>query len=73
MNKQETILQSLKKIEYLIYKLQYEDLNEYLQGVRDIIELINGEKSNIDIASHILEQVAKQEIKHELQSKINIV
>ena len=68
--KQETILQSLKKIEYLIYKLQYEDLNEYLQGVRDIIELMNGEKSNVDIASHILEQVAKQEIKHELQSKL---
>ena len=67
--KQETILQSLKKIEYLIYKLQYEDLNEYLQGIRDIIELMNGEKSNVDIASHILEQVAKQEIKHELQSK----
>ena len=70
---QETILHSLARIEYLIYKLQYEDLNEYLQGVRDMIELMNGEKSNVDIASHILEQVAKQEIKHELQSKINIV
>ena len=67
MEKQETILQSLAKIEYLIYKLQYEDLNEYLQGVRDIIELMNGEKSNVDVASHIVEQVAKQEIKHELQ------
>ena len=41
MNKQETILQSLARIEYLIYKLQYEDLNEYLQGVRDMIELMN--------------------------------
>ena len=67
MEKQETILQSLAKIEYLIYKLQYEDLNEYLQGVRDMIELMNGEKSNVDVASHIVEQVAKQEIKHELQ------
>lgn len=66
----ETILQSLAKIEYLIYKLQYEDLNEYLQGVRDMIELMNGEKSNVDISSHILEQVAKQEIKHELQAKL---
>ena len=69
MNKQETTLQSLARIEYLIYKLQYEDLNEYLQGVRDVINLINGEKSNVDIASHIVEQVAKQTIKHELQSK----
>ena len=69
MNKQETILQSLARIEYLIYKLQYEDLNDYLKGVRDMVNLINGEESNIDITSHILEQVAKQEIKHELQSK----
>ena len=67
MEKQETILQSLAKIEYLIYKLPYDELNDYLQGVRDIIELMNGEKSNVDVASHILEQVAKQEIKHELQ------
>ena len=66
---QETILQSLARIEYLIYKLQYEDLNEYLQGVRDVIELMNGKKSNADITSHILEQVAKQEIKQEQQSK----
>ena len=70
MNKQETILQSLANIQYLIYKLQYEDLNEYLQGVRDIIELMNGQKSNTDITSYILEQVAKQEIKHELQAKL---
>ena len=70
MNKQETILQSLARIEYLIHKLQYEDLSEYLQGVRDMIELMNGEKSNTDITSHILEQVAKQEIKHELQPKL---
>ena len=69
MNKRETILQSLAMIEYLINKLQYEDLNEYLQGVLDMIELMNCEKSNADIASHILEQVAKQEIKHELHSK----
>ena len=69
MNERETILKSLNKIEYLIYKLQYEDLNEYLQGVRDVIELMNGKKSNIDITSHIIEQVAKQTIKHELQSK----
>ena len=70
MNKQETILQSLARIEYLINKLQYEDLNEYLQGVRDMIELMNGKKSNADITSYILEQVAKQEIKHELQAKL---
>ena len=69
MNKQETTLQSLARIEYLIYKLPYNELNDYLKGVRDMVNLINGEKSNIDIASHIIEQVAKQTIKHELQFK----
>ena len=69
MNKRETILQSLTRIEYLIYKLPYDEMNSYLKGVRDMVNLINGEESNTDITSHILEQVAKQEIKHELQSK----
>ena len=66
MNKQETILQSLAKIEYIICQLQKNDLSEYLRGVRDVINLINGEKPNADIASHILKQVAKQEIENEL-------
>ena len=66
MDKHETILQSLAKIEYIIYQLEYDDLNEYLQGVRDMINLINGEESNADIASHILKQVAKQELEYEL-------
>ena len=64
--KQETILQSLAKIEYLIYQLQYDELSEYLRGVRDMINLINGAESNADIASHILEQVAKQQLEYEL-------
>ena len=68
--KQETILQSLAKIEYIIYQLPYDELNDYLKGVRDMMNLINSEESNADITSHILEQVAKQEIKHELQAKL---
>ena len=66
MNKQETILQSLAKIEYIIYQLPYDELSDYLKGVRDMINLINGEESNADIASHILKQVAKQELEYEL-------
>ena len=66
MNKQETIIQSLAKIEYLIYQLPYDDLSGYLQGVRDMMNLINGEVSNADIANHILEQVAKQQLEYEL-------
>lgn len=66
MNKQETILQSLAKIEYLIYQLPYDDLSDYLNGVRDMINLINGAESNADIANHVLEQVAKQQLEYEL-------
>lgn len=65
MEKQETILQSLAKIEYLICHLQENEFSEYLQGVRDVINLINGEKPNADIAGYILKQVVKQEIKNE--------
>ena len=66
MNKQETILQSLAKIEYLIYQLQYDELSGYLQGVRDMMNLINATESNADIASHILKQVAKQKLEYEI-------
>lgn len=64
--KQETILQSLAKIEYLIYQLPYNELNDYLKGVRDMMNLINGEESNADIANHVLEQVAEQQLEYEL-------
>jgi hypothetical protein len=64
--KQETILQSLAKIEYIIYQLPYDDLSEYLQGVRDMMNLINGEEPNVDIANNILEQVVKQKVECEL-------
>ena len=70
MEKQETILQSLAKIEYLICHLQEDDLSEYLQGIRDMVNLINGEKPSADITSHILKQVVKQEIENEQQSKL---
>ena len=66
MEKQETILQSLAKIEYIICQLQKNDLSEYLRGVRDVVNLINGEKPNADIANYILKQVVKQEIENEL-------
>ena len=50
----ETILQSLKRIENIIYTEAYDDLTEYLQGVRDMINLINGEEGSEDVANTII-------------------
>ena len=57
MNKQEIILQSLKRIENVIYTIPYDNLTSYLQGVRDVINLVNGEEDNMSIADHITEHI----------------
>ena len=53
----ETILQSLKRIEDVIYTEPYDDLTEYLKGVRDIINLINGEEPSNEIADTVIRNV----------------
>lgn len=53
----ETILQSLTRIENIIYTVPYDDLSPYLQGVRDIINLVNGEEHNIEIADVVIENI----------------
>ena len=50
MNK-ETITQSIARIEQHIYSSPYDDLTDYLQGVRDMLNLINGEENNKEIAA----------------------
>ena len=55
----ETILQSLKRIEDIIYTEPYDDLTDYLQGVRDMINLINGEEPSDEVADTILENFNK--------------
>lgn len=64
MNNQETILQSLKRIENVIYTIPYDDLTTYLQGVRDIINLVNGEEDNISIADVVTEHIVNLQIKY---------
>lgn len=55
--KHETILQSLKRIEDVIYTIPYDNLTSYLQGVRDVINLVNGEEDNVSIADVITEHI----------------
>ena len=60
----ETIIQSLTRIENKIYSLSYDELPEYLQGVRDMINLINGEEPSDEVADTILNnlKVASAEV-----------
>ena len=64
--KQETIIQALTRIEYIIYKLPYYQLNDYLKGIRDMINMLNGEENPSEILDHVLEQMAKQQLEYEL-------
>lgn len=66
MNKQETIIQSLNRIEKVIYSLSYDELTDYLKGVRDMINLINGEESSCCVASHIIEKIEETKLEYEL-------
>lgn len=66
MNKQETIIQSLKRIEDNIYSLPFDELTDYLRGVRDMINLINGEESSKSVADFIIERIDETKLEYEL-------
>jgi hypothetical protein len=66
MNKQETIIQSLNRIEKVIYSLPFNELTDYLRGVRDMINLINGEESSCCVASYIIERIEETKLEYEL-------
>lgn len=59
MNKQETIIQSLAKIENVIYTKSYDELSDYLKGVRDMINMLNGEESSESVANYIIEKIGE--------------
>lgn len=66
MNKQETIIQSLNRIEKVIYSLPYDELTDYLRGVRDMINLINGEESSKSVADFIIEKIDETRLEYDL-------
>ena len=39
-----TIIRQLDKIADYVYQVPYEELTDYLKGIRDIINLLNGEE-----------------------------
>ena len=54
-----TTIQALKRIEQVIYTVEYDNLPDYLQGVRDMINLLNGDEQQ----EHNLADMIEQEIK----------
>ena len=39
-----TIIRQLDKIAYYVYAVPYDGLTDYLKGIRDMINLLNGEE-----------------------------
>lgn len=66
MNKQETIIKSLNRIEKVIYSLPYDELTDYLKGIRDMINLINGEESSKSVADFIIEKIDETRLEYDL-------
>lgn len=58
----ETITQSLARIEDKIYIIPYDDLTPYLQGVRDMMNLINGQEKSDEVANTILWNLAERNL-----------
>ena len=44
-----TPIQQLKRIEDVIYSVPYDDLTPYLQGIRDMINLLNNEEQDEEV------------------------
>ena len=58
----ETITQSVARIEQHIYSLPYDDLTEYLQGVRDMLNLVNGEENNKEVTDTIIQSLLQRKL-----------
>lgn len=54
-----TTIQGLKRIEQVIYTIEYDKLTDYLQGVRDMINLLNGDEQTPRNLADTVEQEIK--------------
>lgn len=44
-------------VESFIYNVPYDKLDDYLKGVRDMVNLVNASEDSESIAKYILEQI----------------
>ena len=54
-----TTIQQLKRIEQVIYTVEYDKLPAHLQGVRDMINLLNGDEQQERNLAEMIEQEIK--------------
>lgn len=55
----EKVLESLGKVERIIYSVPYDDLTPYLQGIRDMVNLINGEEDSEAIVETVISNMER--------------
>lgn len=54
MKTEKEVALALKGIEKVIYTLPYDSLTPYLQGIRDMINLINVEEPPLEVAETVI-------------------
>ena len=54
-----TTIQQLERIEKVIYTVEYDKLSPYLQGIRDMINLLNNEEQTENELALLIEQNIK--------------
>lgn len=57
-----TIIRQLDKIADYIYQVPYDELTDYLKGIRDMINLLNGEEGCLEdeyLCDFVIEEIKK--------------
>lgn len=54
-----TIIRQIDKIANVIYQLPYDELTDYLKGIRDMINLLNGEEG-IDSDERLIDFIVEE-------------
>lgn len=54
-----TIIRQIDKIANVIYQLPYDELTDYLKGIRDMINLLNGEEG-IDPDERLIDFIVEE-------------
>lgn len=50
-------MKELDKISKELYSIPYDNLNDYLRGVRDLLNIVNGSENPKSITKYILKEV----------------
>lgn len=54
-------MKELDKISTELYSISYDNLNDYLRGIRDLLNIINGSENPKSITKYIIKEVKNVE------------